>query len=80
MRISGPVPSKDMQFLLSVDKKIAPIFMKDAHSAESNETSISLFYFLSYGRLYLQFAKNLLTKKKLFKTGKMRVDCSENDF
>ena len=44
----------------------APIFMKDVRSAESNEKSIFDFwdfYFLSYGRLYLQFTKNLPTKK-----------------
>ena len=33
----GPVPSKDIQTLAPLN--FAPIFMKDAHSAESNEKS-----------------------------------------
>ena len=37
----GPVPSKDMQTSLS----FAPIYMKDAPSAESIEKSISRFLF-----------------------------------
>ena len=40
----GPVPSKDIQTLAHLS--FAPIFMKDAHSAESNEKSI--FQFLRF--------------------------------
>ena len=43
----GPVPSKDMQTL---PLSFAPIFMKDAHSAESNENSILKFLFFRVNR------------------------------
>ena len=39
--------------------------MKDAHSAESNEKSIFLFFiFLSYGRLYLLFRDRRMDNHK----------------
>ena len=93
VRICRPVPS------LPLPLSFAPIFMKDALSAESNEmwgkerkkcildtifdqnfnfwhfdTHIFLLhFFLSYGWLYLQFTKNLLTAKIYFFTENMRI-------
>ena len=59
-----PVPSKDM-LTPPPSFRIAPIFMNDSHSAESNEKSIFQLYFEVYGWLYLQITKNLPTKKKV---------------
>ena len=63
INICGPVQSKVTQTPLPL--YFAPIFMKDEHSAESNEKSTFQFYFSSYYWLYLQFTKNLPNKKKV---------------
>ena len=81
----GPVPNKDMQIPKSQNPPPQPseviIYMKDAHSAESNY--ISDFFFI-YGWLHLQFTAThqvgvSLTKKKSCSNvaefiGKMRID------
>ena len=72
LRICQPPPS-------APPFRISPIFMIDAHSAESNEKSIFRFLFLSYGWLYLQFAGNTpgfsiaspIKDKNSFKTGQI---------
>ena len=69
----GPVPSKDMHTPL----KSGPFFMKDAHSAESNEKScIRFFRFLVFELLTgRQICNHSSTKKNRSKfSGKIRID------
>ena len=56
----GPVPSKDMQTSLS----FAPIFMKDAPSAESIEKSISRFLFFELWLIVFTIYQKFTDKKK----------------
>ena len=50
--MAGPVPSKVMQTPI-LPFCFDPIFMKDAHSAQSNEKCISDFYVFFFLELWL---------------------------
>ena len=53
---------------------IAPIFMKEAHSAESNQKCIFQILYFELWLIVFTIHKNLPTKKLLFKfTGKIRI-------